>query len=161
MCFQCAPSGLLVVFQCIPSMQIKIGLPLGHHWLLASSSVVPVASQCTCGSNGLPVSSNYANDDLWIATEDHWVCCIMSIVLSDLTWVCLFFERIDCECWVVFHTPFMVQTICHICCADGCKLVDSKPCISQYGGAYLIAKLHLCWYQIWNIIYETDLLGPL
>ena len=44
------------------------GLLLGHRWVLASASVVPVASQCTCGSSGLPVSSNYANDELWTAT---------------------------------------------------------------------------------------------
>ena len=38
-------------------MQINTGLPLEHHWVLASASVVPVASQCTCGSSGLPVWS--------------------------------------------------------------------------------------------------------
>ena len=42
-------------------MQINIGLPLGHHCVLASASVVPATSQCTCGSRGLPVCSNYAN----------------------------------------------------------------------------------------------------
>ena len=54
-------SGFPVVFQCVPIMQINTGLPLGHHWVLASASVVPVASQCTCGSSGLPVCSNYSN----------------------------------------------------------------------------------------------------
>ena len=54
-------SGFPVVFQCVPIMQINTGSPLGHHWVLASASVVPVASQCTCGSSGLPVCSNYAN----------------------------------------------------------------------------------------------------
>ena len=58
---QCASSGLPVVFNCVPIMQINTGSPLGNHWVLASASVVPVASQCTCGSNGLPVCSNYAN----------------------------------------------------------------------------------------------------
>ena len=38
-------------------MKINTGLPLEHHWVLTSASVVPVASQCTCGSSGLPVSS--------------------------------------------------------------------------------------------------------
>ena len=56
-----------VVFQCIPIMKINTGSPLGHQWVLASASVVPVASQCTCGSSGLPVCSNYANGH-WIAT---------------------------------------------------------------------------------------------
>ena len=46
-----------VVFQCVPIMQINTGSPLEHHWVLASASVVPVASQCTCGSSGLPVRS--------------------------------------------------------------------------------------------------------
>ena len=61
-------SGLLVVFQCVPIMQITIGLPLWYEWALASASVVPVASQCTCCSSGLPVCSNYANVELCIAT---------------------------------------------------------------------------------------------
>ena len=60
-CFQWSSSGFPVVFQCVPIMQINTGSPLGHHWVLASTSVVPVASQCTCGSSGLPVCSNYAN----------------------------------------------------------------------------------------------------
>ena len=46
-----------VVFQCVPIMQINTGLPLEHHWVLASASVVPVASQCTYDSSGLPVWS--------------------------------------------------------------------------------------------------------
>ena len=35
-------SVLPVVFQCVPIMQINTGSPLGHHWVLASASVVPV-----------------------------------------------------------------------------------------------------------------------
>ena len=58
---QCASGGFPVVFQCVPIIQINTGSPLGHHWVLASASVVPVAFQCTCGSSGLPVCSNYAN----------------------------------------------------------------------------------------------------
>ena len=54
---QWSSSGFLVVFQCVPIMQINTGSPLGHHWVLASTSVVPVASRCTCGSSGLPVWS--------------------------------------------------------------------------------------------------------
>ena len=59
--FQWSSSGFPVVFQCVPIMQINTGSPLGHHWVQASASVLPVASQCTCGSSGLPVCSNYAN----------------------------------------------------------------------------------------------------
>ena len=55
--FQWHPSVLVapVVFQCVSIMQIDTGSPLEHHWVLASASVVPVASQCTCGSSGLSV----------------------------------------------------------------------------------------------------------
>ena len=56
-CFQWSSSGFSVVSQCVPIMQINTGSPLGHHRVLASASVVPVASQCTCGSSGLPVWS--------------------------------------------------------------------------------------------------------
>ena len=57
--FQWHPSVLVapVVFQCVPIMQINTGSPLEHHWVLASASVVPVASQCTFGSSGLPARS--------------------------------------------------------------------------------------------------------
>ena len=65
---QCVSSVLPVVFQWLSSglpvcssMQINTGSPLGYHWVLASASVGPVASQCACGSSGLPVCSNYAN----------------------------------------------------------------------------------------------------
>ena len=54
-CFQWSSSDLPVVFQYVPIT------PRGPHWVLASASVVPGASQCTCGSIGLPVCSNYAN----------------------------------------------------------------------------------------------------
>ena len=55
--FQWCSSGFPVVFQCVPIMQMNTGSPLEHHWALASTSVVPVAFQCTCGSSGLPVWS--------------------------------------------------------------------------------------------------------
>ena len=61
-------SGLPMVSQCVPIMKINTGLPLGHHWLLASVRVLPVASKCFCGSRGLPDCSSYANDELWVAT---------------------------------------------------------------------------------------------
>ena len=68
MCLQCASSGLPLAFQwcsSVPIMQINTGSPLGHHWVLASASVCPVASQCTCDSSSVPVCSNYANK--------HWI----------------------------------------------------------------------------------------
>ena len=54
---QCASSGLPVAFQWSSSVFQLCKLKLEHHWVLASASVVPVASQCTCGSSGLPVRS--------------------------------------------------------------------------------------------------------
>ena len=52
---QCVSSCLPVAFQCVPIIQINTGLRLGHHRVLASGGVVPVASQCVCVSNGCPV----------------------------------------------------------------------------------------------------------
>ena len=58
---QCVSSVLPVVFQWSFSVcsiiQINTESPLGHHWVLTSASVVPVAFQCNCGSNGFPVWS--------------------------------------------------------------------------------------------------------
>ena len=55
--FQWSFSGFPVVFQCVPIMQINTGTPLGASISQCGSS----AFQCTCGSSGLPVCSNYAN----------------------------------------------------------------------------------------------------
>ena len=60
-------SELPVAFQWSSSVFQLCKLTLDRHWVQASASVVPVASQCTCGSSGLPVCSNYANKH-WIAT---------------------------------------------------------------------------------------------
>ena len=54
---QWSSSGFPVVSECVPIMQINTGSPLGHRLVLASASVVPVPTQCTCGSSGLPVRS--------------------------------------------------------------------------------------------------------
>ena len=62
-------------------MQINTGSPLEHHWVLASASVVPVASQCTCGSSGLPVwsvqwySSLLTESGLEVIRSDHFPAC--------------------------------------------------------------------------------------
>ena len=72
-------SGFPVVFQCVPVMQINTGSPLGYHWRLASASVVPVASQCTCGSSGLqcvPIKQINTGSPL----EHHWVLASASVV---------------------------------------------------------------------------------
>ena len=66
--FQWSISGLPMVFQRFLIMEITIGFPLVHHWVLAAASVVEFAPQCTCGSSGHSVCSNNANDGLWITT---------------------------------------------------------------------------------------------
>ena len=78
-CFQWSSSGFPVCFQCASIMEINTGSPLEHHWVLASASVVPVASQCTCGSCGLPVCSNYAINT-GSPLEHHWVLASASVV---------------------------------------------------------------------------------
>ena len=79
-CFQWSSSGFPVVFQWVPIMQINTGSPLGHHWVLASASVVPVASQCTCGSSGLSVCSNYMQINTGSQLEHHRVLASASVV---------------------------------------------------------------------------------
>ena len=81
--FQWHPSVLVapVVFQCVPIMQINTGLPLEHHWVLASASVVPVASQCIYGSSGLPVwsvqwyPSVLTDSGLGVIRSGHFPAC--------------------------------------------------------------------------------------
>ena len=57
---QCGSSGIPVYLwlQWSSSVFQLCKLTLEHHWVQASASVVPVASQCTCGSSGLPVWSD-------------------------------------------------------------------------------------------------------
>ena len=82
-----------VVFQCVPIMQINTGSPLGHHWGLASASVVPVASQCTCGSSGLPAWSVHwyisvlTESGLEVIRSGHFPAChplCIQLVWSEL-----------------------------------------------------------------------------
>ena len=84
MCFQCTSNGHPVVFKCVPIMQINTGLPLGQPWVLTPAGVVPVASQCTCCSSGVPLCSNYANNEAWKTTGiplcDSISQCVSSVV---------------------------------------------------------------------------------
>ena len=73
------PGGLPVVFQCVPVMQVTAGLPLGHHGVLAPTSVVPVASRCTCGPSGIPVCS-IMQMSYWLPLEYQWVIAPASVV---------------------------------------------------------------------------------
>ena len=71
---QCVSSG-------VPIMQIHTGSPLGHHGVLASASVVPVASQWTCASNGHPVwsvqwyPSELTESSLEVIRSGHFPAC--------------------------------------------------------------------------------------
>ena len=113
MCFQCSSSGFPVVYQCVPIMQINTGLSLEHHCVLASASVVPVAFLYIGGYSGLPVCSNYANDELWIAT-----CRPLSDSINqcDSAVVCLmvsqFTESIWFECHLVRSLPSIQPLMC-------------------------------------------------
>ena len=92
--FQRSSSGFPVVFQCVPIMQINTGWPLEHHWVLASPSVVPVASQCTCGSSGLPVwsvqwyPSVLTESGLEVIRSGHFPAC--DPLFIQLVWRALF-----------------------------------------------------------------------
>ena len=94
---QCASSGLPVGFQCVPIVQINTGWILGHHWVVASASVVPVASQCNCGSSGLPVwsvqgyPSELTKSALEVIRSSHFPACNplceSCLISTDLIWL--------------------------------------------------------------------------
>ena len=92
--FKWSFGGFPVVFQCVPIMQINTGSPLEHHWVLASVSMVPVASQCTCGSSGLPVwsvqwyPSVVTESDLEVIRSGHFPAC--DPLCTQLVWWELF-----------------------------------------------------------------------
>ena len=60
-------------------MQINTGSPLGHHWVLASTSVVPVASRCTCVApvvfQWVPIMQINTGSPL----EHHWALASASV----------------------------------------------------------------------------------
>ena len=79
---QCGSSGIPVYLwlQWSSSVFQLCKLTLEHHWVLASASVVPVASQCTCGSSGLPVRSvQWYPSVLTIWFWGHWVRSLPSM----------------------------------------------------------------------------------
>ena len=76
--FQWSSSGLPAVFQCVPIMQINTGSPLGNHWVLASASVVPVASSVlvvTVVFQCAPIMQVNTGSPL----ENHWVLASTSV----------------------------------------------------------------------------------
>ena len=78
-CFQCVSSGLPVEIQCVPTMQINTGLPLGYHWVLASASVVPVASRVLVAPVVFQCVPIMQINIGW-PLEDHWAIASASVV---------------------------------------------------------------------------------
>ena len=80
---QCGSSGIPVYLwlQWSSSVFQLCKLTLDCHWVLASASVVPKASQCTCGSSGLPVwsaqwyPSVLTESDLEVIRSGHFPAC--------------------------------------------------------------------------------------
>ena len=100
-----------VVFQCFPIMQINTGSPLEHHWVLASASVVPVASQCTCGSSGLPVwsvlwyPSVLTESGLEVIRSGHFPAC--DPLYIQLVWWELFWTQLtSCDLQPQIHKNY-------------------------------------------------------
>ena len=75
-------------------MQINPGSPLRHPWVLASAKVVPVASQCTCSSSGVPVwsvqwyPSVLTESGLEVNRSGHFPAC--NLLCIQLVWWELF-----------------------------------------------------------------------
>ena len=100
-----------VVFQCVHIIQINTGSSLEHHWVLASASVVPVASQCTCGSSGLPVwsvqwyPSVLTESDLEVIRSGHFPAC--DLLCIQLVW----WELFELNWFILLAIPNTQKTI--------------------------------------------------
>ena len=67
-----------VGFQCA-NKQIITGSPLGQHWVLTLGSLVPVASQCTCGSSAFQCVP-LMQMSLGLSLGDRWVIQSASVL---------------------------------------------------------------------------------
>ena len=142
--FQWHPSVLAapVVFQCVPIMQINTGLPLEHHWVLASASVVPVASQCTCGSSGLPVwsaqwyPSVLTESGLEVISSGHFPAC--DPLCIQLVW------------WELFELNWFHLT-CHPKYTKTMMMLISKACTEWCWST------HMCQEQNWHPLKSSKL----
>ena len=121
-----------VVFQCVPIMQINIGSPLEHHWVLASASVVPVASQCTCGSSGLPVWSvecypNVLTESGWeVIRSGHFKAC--NPLCIQLVW----WELFELNWFHLTCNPKYTKTIIVLISKACTGICSSQMCYKQY-----------------------------
>ena len=93
-------------------MQINTGSPLEHHWALALASVVQVATQCTCGSSGLPVwsvqwyPSVLTETGLEVIRSGHFPACYPLCI--QLVWWDLFELDVHLTCNPKYTKTIMV-----------------------------------------------------
>ena len=110
--FEYGSSGFPVVFQYVPIMQTNTASPLEHHWVLASASVAPVASQCTCG---LPVwsvqwyPSVLTDSGLEVITSGHFPPC----------------------------DPLCIQLVCESCLSKTVFFYFIRQIYKNYNGAHI------------------------
>ena len=125
-------------------MQINTGSPLEHHWVLASASVVPVASKCTCGSSGLPVwsvqwyPSALTESGLEVIRSGHSPACdplgiqLVWWELFELNWFHLTcnpkYTKKQSQCWYQRHAQSDVEVLTCVKSGTGihCRAVHSK-----------------------------------
>ena len=142
MCFQWSSIVSSVVFQCVPIMQINTVSPLEHHRVLASASVVPMASQCTCDSSGVPVwsvqwySSLLTESGLEVIRSGHFPAC--DPLCMQLVW------------WELFELIWFHLT-CNPKCTKTITVLISKACIEWSWST------HMCWEQNWYPLQSSKL----
>ena len=123
-------------------MQINTGSPLEHHWVLEFASVVPVASQCTCGPSGLPVwsvqwyPSVLTESGLEVIRSDHFPAC--DPLCIQLVW----WELFELNWFHVTCNPKYTKTII---------MLISKTC------AEWCWSTHMCLEQNWYPLHRSKL----
>ena len=131
-----------MVFQCVPIMQINTGSSLEHHWVLASASVVPVASQCTCDSSSLPVwsvqwhPSVLTEYGLEVIRSGHFPAC--DPLYIQLVW----WELFELNWFHLTCNPKYIKTI---------MMLISKTCTEWCWST------HMCWEQNWYPLQSSKL----
>ena len=123
-------------------MQINTGSPLEHHWVLASASVVPVVSQCTCGSSGLPVwsvqwyPSVLTESGLEVIRSGHFPAC--NPLCIQLVW----WELYELNWFHLTCNPKYTKTI---------MVLVSKAC------TWWCWSTHMCLEQNWYPLQSSTL----
>ena len=133
---QCVSRVLPVAFQCSSSVFRLCKLTMDRDWVLASASVVPVASQCTCGSSGLPVCSIHANNT-GSPLEHQWVLASVRVVLVVS----------QCTCSSSGHPVWSVQWYPNVLTESGLGVIRS--------GHYPACD-PLCTQLVWWELFELN-----